>query len=510
MHEQYAIDLSDLPERKLTKVTVGETEMVLLRTGDRVKAFQATCPHAGAPLEQGAVCGDKLVCPWHKAVFQLSDGKLCEPLALADLKQYPLRIENGKVRITPKAMSPASFTAQAGHAPVWVVIGAGAAGCAAVWTLRHEGFSGRIILIEREENTPYDRTALSKFVPAGKMNIDDVPSPLTPQLLQQVDRIAAQVTHIDTQTQRIQLQDGREVPYDKLLIASGSEPVLPHLPGTHLDGVKVLRSREQARQLLEAVDEQQQLTLVGNSFIGLELAGALRNRDIAVTVVARQPLPFVAQFGEEIGHYFRQLHEANGVKFIQGEPERLLGDQHHHVTGLQLKQGGKIDTSLVLFATGVTPVTTFISQLPQLKDHSLQTDSFLQVAPQVWAAGDIASYPTARGPLRIEHYRVAQQQGRIAALNMLGQNLLYNRVPFFWTAHYGTRYEYLGHVEEWDEYLLLGSLEKKKCIALYGRGGQLAAAFSCGMYTLTAELVELMQQPMTLSQARATVQPYLP
>jgi len=165
-----------------------------------------------------------------------------------------------------------------------------------------------------------------------------------------------------------------------------------------------------------------------------------------------------------------------------------------------------LDATVVLFATGVEPATDFIHDLPLAEDGSLQADEQLRVADNIWVAGDIATYPSAQGPLRIEHYRVAHQQGQTAAWNMLDQTVAFDRVPFFWTTQYGTRYEYLGHAKEWDSFQLLGSLEDKKFMAFYGQQGRLAAICSCGMYTLTAELVERMQQPMTFADAVALCQ----
>ncbi len=123
MNYQFIVALKDLPQRQPTKKKLGETEVLLIRDGENVHAYQAKCPHAGAPLEQGALCGDKLVCPWHKAVFNIADGKMCDPLALADLKQYPLRIENGQVLVNPKAMSPAAPIGSGAASPVYVVLG---------------------------------------------------------------------------------------------------------------------------------------------------------------------------------------------------------------------------------------------------------------------------------------------------------------------------------------------------------------------------------------------------
>ncbi|MEQ4583556.1 MAG: FAD-dependent oxidoreductase [Pantoea agglomerans] len=504
MNYQFTVDLNDLPQRQPVKKTLGEVEVLLIREGDNVRAYQAKCPHAGAPLEQGAICGDRLVCPWHKAAFNLASGKMCEPLALADLKQYPLRIEEGRVLVNPKAMSPAAPIGSGAAAPVYVVLGGGAAGSAALWRLRHEGFKGRVILVEREADAPYDRTALTKFVPSGKMDISEVPQLLKADVMDHVERLQATVSRLDAQQQRLIFEDGETLAFDKLLIASGATPVRPDLPGSDLEGVYLLRSKAQTDELLQSVDASHKIVIFGNSFIGTELASALRNRDIDVTVIARQALPFAKQFGDQIGRYFYQLHEQNGVKWVQGEIEALQGDQR--VSGVQLKGGRLLDATVVLFATGVKPATDFIHDLPLAEDGSLQADEQLRVADNIWVAGDIATYPSAQGPLRIEHYRVAHQQGQTAAWNMLDQTVAFDRVPFFWTTQYGTRYEYLGHAKEWDSFQLLGSLEDKKFMAFYGQQGRLAAICSCGMYTLTAELVERMQQPMTFADAVALCQ----
>lgn len=506
MNYQSAIALNDLPQRQPIKVKVSDSEILLIREEDEVHAYQAKCPHAGAPLEKGAICDDKLICPWHKAVFRISDGQMCEPLALADLKQFPVRVKNGMVLVNPKAMSPAAAIGSGAAAPVYVVLGSGAAGSAAVWTLRHDGFKGKVILVEREPEAPYDRTALTKFVPSGKMDISDVPSMLKEDVLKHVERRQGNVARLDTRQQLLHFAEGSPLYYDKLLLASGGVPQRIDIEGKNLAGVHVLRSIKQAEALLQEVDEKQRLVIVGNNFIGMEMASALRNRDIDVTVVARHALPFAKSFGEEIGRYFRDLHISNGVKFVDGEPAALEGEGQ--VSALRLKDGVTLPAEVVLLATGIKPATDFIHDIPLLEDGSLQTDSTLRVAENVWAAGDIASYPTPRGIQRIEHYRVAHQQGRIAAKNMLDDKTLYDRVPFFWTTHFGTRYDYLGHASEWDEYKLIGSLQEKRFIALYGQHGRLAAAFSCGMYTLMAELVMLMQQPMTVAQGVALAEKY--
>nr|MBA2815438.1 pyridine nucleotide-disulfide oxidoreductase [Candidatus Pantoea persica] len=180
------------------------------------------------------------------------------------------------------------------------------------------------------------------------------------------------------------------------------------------------------------------------------------------------------------------------MQFVDGDPAALEGE--HHVTALRMQDGQRIKADVVLLATCIAPATSFIHDLPLREDGSLLVDSQLRARENVWVAGDIASYLTLQGPLRI------------AAFNMLDRRVMYDRVPFFWTTHFGTRYEYLGHAEKWNEYRLIGSLEEKTFIALYGQQGKLAAVFSCGIYTLTAALVPAMQPPMTMGQALAMVE----
>lgn len=499
MSYQNVLVLQDLPEMKPVKAPVGETDVVLIRRGESVRAYQATCPHAGAPLEQGAICDGKLICPWHKAVFNLDDGTLSEPLALSHLQQYPLRIENGMVQVNPAPLPERQPLPEGNDSAIFVILGSGAAGSAAAWTLRDEGFSGKLILVEREREAPYDRTALSKFVPAGKMKISEVPAPVDDEFLQQVERYYGDVERLDSRAQCLHFADGATLHFDKLLIATGGIPQRPDIPGKALSGVHLLRSIDQADSLLKEVDDKQKLVIIGNSFIGMELASALRARDIEVQVIARDALPFNKQFGSQIASHFLQLHQKQGVRFIEGEVASLQGERQ--VSGVELKSGEVVPADVVLLATGVAPATGFIHDIELLDDGSLPTNQQLQLSNTIWAVGDIASYPAGKGRQRIEHYRVAQQQGRVAAQNMLGAAQTFDRVPFFWTAHFGTRYEYLGHASEWDQIELIGSLEDQEFIGFYGQQGKLAAVVSCGMYTLTAELVMRMQQPMTLQQA---------
>lgn len=502
MNYQYVTELNSLPENQPVKVDVAGTSMILIRTLNQVRAFQSKCPHAGGPLEKGAICDGKLVCPWHKAAFDITNGEWREPLALQNLKQYPVHIEQNRVLVNPRPLSPASHTQIRGERPqTAVILGTGAAGSAAAITLRDAGFNGHLILIDKESEAPYDRTALSKFVPAGKMKISEVPHLLDEAFYNQpgVESLREEVTDLDCHNHQLTLADGREITFDKLLLATGGQPVWPDISGNHLAGVHVLRDIHQAQTLLNDVEHEQKLVIIGNSFIAMELAAALRNQDVDVTVLSRHALPFVPQFGEEMGQRFMDMHKQNGVKFVTGEPAALEGDGH--VQSVTLKNGRTLPAHVVVFATGVQPATELVHDLPHEKDGSLTVDETLSAAPDVWAVGDIASYPAPEGRRRIEHWRVAQQQGRIAAFNMLGEQRAFDRVPFFWTTHFGTRFEYLGYAREWDSMKMLGSFEDKRFAMLYGEEGVLKAVLSCGEYSETAGLLLKMQQPISMNAA---------
>ncbi|MEG0248585.1 MAG: Rieske 2Fe-2S domain-containing protein, partial [Pseudomonas sp.] len=167
--------LDQLDPNRPLRVQAGNEELILIRQGDLVHAYQANCPHAGAPLEEGVICSGLLVCPWHKAAFAVDEGAVCEPPALADLRRYRAWVKGDEVWVDDQ---PLAKTEPPRHsdARCFVVVGAGAAGSAAVATLLAHGFAGRLVWLDQEQQPAYDRTALSKFVIAGQMPADEVPA----------------------------------------------------------------------------------------------------------------------------------------------------------------------------------------------------------------------------------------------------------------------------------------------------------------------------------------------
>jgi apoptosis-inducing factor 3 len=502
---QQAAKFDDLSEDHGTRVSIADTPILLVRQGDEVHAFSADCPHAGAPLEEGAICNGRIVCPWHKGTFAIADGSLIEPPPLAGLKRYPVAIENGNVLVSPEVQTEPAHTPTA-DTRTMAVIGAGAAGAAACATLREAGFDGRIVLIGPEHGMPYDRTALSKFVLAGDMPPEQIPPLLPDDFLstQRIDRIEASVVKLDAGAKRIDLPDKLTLHYDVALICTGGIPKPMDVPGSNLRGVFLLRSQDDAALILASLEGARKALIVGASFIGLEVASSLRKRGLEVIVAAPGKVPLGSKFGDEIGGMFQRLHEKNGVVFrMQSKVAAFLGDDT--VREAELESGEKLPVDVVIVGTGVRPATGFLHGVELAGDGGIPVDSSMRAAPDLYAAGDIAQFPLPMSDetVRIEHWRVAQQHARVAALNMAGGNEHYTGVPYFWTYHFGKNVEYLGHASEHDEVVIDGDLDAQSFIVYLMKDGQVAAAVACGHEAPTARLAEAMRSTLTLAQARS-------
>jgi NADPH-dependent 2,4-dienoyl-CoA reductase/sulfur reductase-like enzyme/nitrite reductase/ring-hydroxylating ferredoxin subunit len=515
------IDLTDtasLPEGALkTFATPADGPKVLLtRQQGQVHAFAPNCPHYGAPLEKGKVVNGKLICPWHHACFKLDSGHLCEPPALDDLPTYAVREEGGRILVQVSQNPPASTdkpettpTAELGGTPppaaetgadarTFVIVGGGAAGEFAAQTLRREGFAGRVVLVSADEKLPYDRTKLSKAYLAGKAK--PAALPLRERGFYAEQRIEllqnTRVSGLNLATQEIQLEGQLPLRYDQLLLAPGSTPNrLPKLPGHNLPGVLPLRTQADADALLEATRDAKQVVIIGASFIGMEAASSLIGEGRTVTVIATEKVPFARVLGPEIGAMFQKLHEEKGVHFeIEAEVTALLGEGGR-VTGAQLKTGQTLPADAVVLGVGVRPATDFLKEAFTLeKDGGLPVNAQLLAAPNVYAAGDIARFPLAATgqPTRIEHWRLAQQHGAVAARNMLGQQVPYTAAPFFWTQQYGKSLRYAGHAEQWDDIIYHGEVEKQYFLAFYVQAGRIAAVAGMGRDADMIYIAELL------------------
>ena len=485
---------SELPEGAMREMEADGSKLLLTRLDGAINAVSATCPHAGGPLGQGARRGNKIVCPWHKAAFCLRTGKVLEAPALDPLARFTATVAQGRIQLTPA--DPAEAPQPAPDPRCFVIIGAGAAGAVAAQTLREEQFGGRIVMLDEVNRVPYDRTILSKYALSGEKGAEK--SPLQSQAFYQehrIERLTANVTGLDPAARRITCADGTELQYDAALVATGGIPSKPDLPGADLVGVFLLRSRADADAILAQAERSSRAVILGSSYIGMEVAASLRERGLEVTVVGREDVPMAKQLGPDIGRALQGMHERQGVQFRLGcNVTGLQGEAT--VSGVALEGGDMLAAELVVIGYGVRPATGFLSSLPLNDDGSVSVDAHLWVADGVFAAGDIARFPDGGdgAAIRVEHWRVAEQHGRVAALNMLGKATRYTAPPVFWTIQYLKRVDYIGHAGSWDEIVLHGDLAAPEFLGYFVKDGAVAAAAGMGRDQDTAALTLLFEQ----------------
>ncbi len=472
------ITIGDVPMNGMKQAANGEATVLFVRDADGVRAFQAKCPHYGAPLAKGAICGGKIYCPWHKAAFGVADGALLQPPALEGLKRYPVRLE-GDAAIATMEVIVADAPAERGADIHVVIVGSGAAAMATVTTLRFERFAGRITMIGREAAGPYDRTKLSKAFLAKKSEPAGVVVPDF-AALHHVNTITGMVGKIEPTARRVTLDDGRVFEGDALVVATGSRAFVPDLPGGDGANVYTLRGLDDAIAITEAAEYAKTLVVIGSGFIGLETAAFLTKRGLKATVVSPEPLPFAKRFGDDVARAVKGNQEGMGVTLVEGEVVALEGEGRVH--SVVLKDGTRLPCDIVLIGAGARPETAAFTGVSLREDGGVEVDATLSLAPGVWLAGDIAAFPEVRAGevARIEHWRLAEQHGAHVAHAILGDAKPFTAAPFFWSNQGDKRLDYAGYTKEWDAILTHGDVAKLDFISFYMVDGEARAACAIG------------------------------
>jgi apoptosis-inducing factor 3 len=494
--------LSDFPEGKMKAVSIGEDkEILIVNLNDELFALGAHCTHYGAFLEKGILNGDTIICPWHHACFNAKTGALKEPPALDSLPVFEVVIENERVIVRvptelPSNKTPKMKKKDADVEENNVIIGGGAAGYAAAQAMREAGYRGKIIIITQENRTPYDRPNLSKDYLQGAAR--DEWMPLRPDDFYKDYGIEfmfnMKVEEIKIKVKKIVFEKGEDLSFNKLLIATGGIPKQLNIPGSNLKNIFYLRSFSSSDNIIEAAKNSKTAVIIGSSFIGMESAFSLRERDIAVTIVSPDSVPFEKSLGKEVGELLKKQHEESGVRFyLKSSVKNFEGKDI--VEAVVLESGEKIKTDFVVVGIGVSPATDFIKGIEKTSDGGIKVDKSLWTAQDIYAAGDIAVFPYwfTEEDIRIEHWRTALQQGRIAGFNMAGKNVELDDVPFFWTQQAGLNIRYVGHANSWDEIIYQGEVSSKEFIAFYIKNKKVIAAAGNNKDTEMAAVHMLMK-----------------
>jgi NADPH-dependent 2,4-dienoyl-CoA reductase/sulfur reductase-like enzyme/nitrite reductase/ring-hydroxylating ferredoxin subunit len=460
---------------------VGGEEVLLARIGSEFFAVGARCTHYRGPLVEGLVADGTIRCPWHHARFDLRTGESLRAPAFDPLPCWAVELRNDRVFVRDRSSQPKALTMgkSAGDTSERIVIvGGGAAGFAAAETLRRSKFAGSIVMLSNDASAPVDRPSLSKDYLAGNVSEDRVS--LRPESFYSdnaIDlRVATEVVRLDPGSREIALSDGRSIRYDRLLLATGTEPVRLWIPGGNQAHVHSLRSLADCRAIIARAQAARRAIILGASFIGLEVAAALRSRGIEVHVVAPEKRPLERILGREMGQFVQSLHEEHGVIFHLNETAlSIRGNQ------MALKGGGMLEADFVVAGIGVRPRIDLAAKAGIAVERGVVVNSCLETSAKgVFAAGDIARWPdphSDRG-IRVEHWIVAQRQGQTAALNMMGHREKFTAVPFFWSQHYDVPINYVGHAENWDEIAIEGDVSSRDCVLRFKRRGRTLAIAS--------------------------------
>ena len=493
-----SIEMSDHPELTGPDLTLGFAQekladgatllghvdgeqVVLARIGDEFFGVGAYCTHYQGLLAEGLVVGGMIRCPWHHACFNLRTGEAIRAPAFDPLSCWVVEIRDDRVFVTSKKKQSKALKIpkSTGDAPKRIVIvGGGAAGFAAAEMLRREKFAGSITMLSCDTAAPVDRPNLSKDYLAGNAPEDWVP--LRPKSFYAENaielRLAIEVTRIDPASREVALSDGNTLLYDRLLLATGAEPVRLWIPGSDQAHVHSLRSLADCRGIIARAETARRAIILGASFIGLEVAAALRNRGIEVHVVAPERRPLERILGPDMGQFVQSLHEEHGVIFHLNETAVSIAGNV-----MTLKSGNTLEGELVVAGIGVRPRIDLAVKAGLLVERGIAVNSFLETsAPGVYAAGDIARWPDPYSGqnIRVEHWVVAERQGQTAALNMIGHREKFSTVPFFWSQHYDVSINYVGHAESWDETAIDGNIASKDCVLRFKKKGRTLALAS--------------------------------
>jgi NADPH-dependent 2,4-dienoyl-CoA reductase/sulfur reductase-like enzyme/nitrite reductase/ring-hydroxylating ferredoxin subunit len=491
----------ELQDGDMREVELGGTKVLVARVKGKFYAIGAECTHYGGPLAEGALNGHRVVCPWHQAAFNVMTGNLEEPPALDAQPCYEVRVEGDDVIVKASEGGGGGRTPDmVRHDPVvgrtLVILGAGAAGNAAAETLRQDGFQGRILMITQESRLPYDRPNLSKGYMSGEAGPEALPW-RTKEFYREHDievLLGRQAARVEPQRKSLTFADGGAITYDALLLATGGIPRQLEVPGAQWPNVLTLRSVDDADAIIKVASEATRVVVIGAGFIGMETAAALTKRGLSVTVVGSGARPLERQLGAEIGGMLQEVHAEQGVAFRLGRKVvRFEGDTQ--ARAVVLDDGEALAADLVVVGLGIRPATAMLQGIELNDDGSVTVDRHLKVAEGLYAAGDVARFPDWRDgtPIRIEHWRLAAQHGRVAAHNLAGLKVEYGGVPYFWSEQFDYFLQYVGYAASWDEVIFQGELKERNFLAYYVKGEKVLAALGFQQDRQLAALSELMR-----------------
>jgi len=382
-----------------------------------------------------------------------------------------------------------------------VIVGASLAGARAAEALRDGGYSGPVVMIGSENEIPYERPPLSKDYLMGKHGRDKLYfQPREWYGEHDVElRLGATVTGIDPAAHEVALSDGDRLGYARLLLATGSSPRRLPVPGADLGGVLYLRTVGDSDRIRAAIGSASRVAVIGAGWIGLETTAAARTAGAEVTVLEMAELPLLRVLGREVAEVFARLHAEHDVDLRFGVQVAEITGAGGKADGVRLADGTRIDADVVIVGIGIAPNTELASAAGLTVDNGVVTDARLRTSdPDIFAAGDVANafHPLIGKHIRVEHWANARHQPVAAAKAMLGQDIAYDRVPYFYTDQYDLGMEYAGYVEPggYAEVVFRGDVPGREFIAFWLAGdGRVLAGMNVNIWDVNESLGALVR-----------------
>jgi 3-phenylpropionate/trans-cinnamate dioxygenase ferredoxin reductase subunit len=391
----------------------------------------------------------------------------------------------------------------------YVIAGAGLAGAKAAETLRSEGFDGPVVLIGDEEERPYERPPLSKDYLAGKAERETIyVHPETWYADNKVElRLGCPVTAIDRAARQVALADGSSVGYAKLLLTTGSSPRLLTVPGADADGVLYLRRASDSDRIKTTLATASRIAVIGAGWIGLEATAAARTAGVEVTICEAAELPLLRVLGPEVAQVFAGLHREHGVDLRFGVQVAEITTAEGRASGVRLADGSHIEADAVIVGVGIIPNTQLAEAAGLEVSDGIVVDAALRSSdPDIFAAGDVASayHPLLGRHIRVEHWANALHQPQAAARAMLGQEVSYDRVPYFYTDQYDLGMEYSGYVEPggYDQVVFRGDKDGREFVAFWLSGGRVLAGMNVNVWDVNDAIQDLVRGGRTVDTAK--------
>jgi len=387
-----------------------------------------------------------------------------------------------------------------------IIVGASLAGAKAAATLREEGFEGRVVLVGAEDERPYERPPLSKDYLRGEVGREKV-YVHDEGFYSEHDielRLGTAAIDLNTSSNELTLDDGDRLSYDRLLLATGSEPRRLSIPGGELDGVLYLRSVHDSDALRERLDRGGAVVVVGAGWIGAEVAASARQRGLEVTVIEPASVPLERVMGVDVGAIYRDIHTDHGVEMLM-ETGVAAFEGDEAVERVRTDDGRLLDCDFVVVGVGVQPRIQLAAQAGLEVDNGILADEHLQTSARgVFAAGDVANaqHPFYGERIRVEHWANALHQGPAAARNMLGRAEPYDRLPYFFSDQYDIGMEYSGLARRWDRVVFRGDPASREFIAFWISDECVVAGMNVNVWDVNDPIRRLISERVTVDDRR--------